>query len=169
MEATQPGPAEETPANFSFYTLLDQYIAIQNLLMVRMAEISYRQVAQSMRGGAVNFYKKRAGQGELSSSELVVLANLLEMPAALVVIHDLIYNRRRLHELLRATPPQLIRAALSDQSTAQNIVKLRVKSPDRWRNDDLLLVLDTMKAIRESLLGLLNVRYSRAALPETTV
>lgn len=158
MEESQPVPARETPADFSFYTLLDQYIAIQNLLMVRMAEINYQQVAQSMRGGAVNYYKKRAGKGELSSSEMVVLANLLEMSAALGVIQDLIDNRRRLHELLRATPPQLIRAALSDQLTAQNILKLRVKSPDRWRNDDLLLVLDTLKAIRESLLGLLNVR-----------
>jgi hypothetical protein len=158
MYESQPRPAAENPAPMSFYTLFDQYIAVQSLLTVRMAEINYQQVAQAMRGGAVNYYNKRAGLGELSSAEMLVLANMLEMQPALLVIQELIDNRQRLYGLLKATPASLIRVAVPDQSTAQRIIKLRSKSPDRWKNHDLLLLLDTLKAIDESIRDLLTKR-----------
>ena len=166
-EAPHGRPPVDQP-NFSFFILLDQYIAIQNLLMVRMQEINYQQVRLLMPGGQVNYYSKRAGKSELSSQEMLVLAAELEMPAASSVIQELISCRNKLHQSLTDTGPAMIRDVSLDTQTTRHLIRLRLKSADRWKNADLVVVLEALKAIHGKVTGLLNLpdAYKTGSFPE---
>jgi len=141
----------------SLEALLEQYQAIQQLLLVKLQGKRFSHVQPFWADSQASYYNKRGGRRPFTFKNVIDLLRGLHMEDELAVVLLLADCRAYIWKQLQAMPPGMIKSLPIDEPLITQLLLVRVREETSWELGDLqflLLVLTQLQGQVQYLLDL---------------
>ena len=141
----------------SLETLLEQYQAIQQLLLVRLEDKPYSDVQPFWADSPASFYNKRGGRRSFTFKDVIDLLRGLHMEDELAVVTLLAECRSYIWKQLQAMPPGMIKSLPLDERLITQLLLVRVRDETSWELVDLQFLLQVLTQLQGQVQYLLDL------------
>lgn len=121
----------------SLEALLEQYQAIQQLLLVKLANERFSYVQPFWADSMASYYNKRGGRRPFTFKDVVDLLRGLHMEDELAAVELLAECRAYLWKQFQAMSPSMIKSLPLDETVITQLLLVRVRDETSWELVDL--------------------------------
>ena len=128
--------------------LLDQYQAIQQLLLVKLEGTSFSEVEPYWADSPASFYNKRGGRRPFTFKDVGDLLRALKMEDELIVVNFFGECRAYLWKQLQAVPPILIKGLPLENRLITQLLLIRARDVTSWDLSDMQFLLEVLTQLQ---------------------
>ena len=145
--------------HLSLQDLLNQYQAIQQLLLVKLEKKRFALVQPFWADSQASYYNKRGGRRSFTFNNVVDLLRGLQMEDELAVVMLLADCRAYLWTYFQAMPPSMIKSLPLDEQLIAQLLLVRVRQETSWELGDLQFLVQVLTQLQGQVQYLLDLPF----------